>query len=127
MSSVFAKGKRLYFSLKIGGRWKSVRTDFLLGQERAAEAMLPKVEARLAAGEAVTGDASQAATVKAWSVPWLKRRETEVVTWKNDEIVMRLHVLPTLGAMRLDEVRPRHVVELVKRWRSPGPPAKGFV
>jgi integrase len=117
MASVFAKGKRLYFSLKVDGRWKSVRTDFFVGQERAAEAMLPKVEARLAAGTAIMGDTGPV-TLQGWSVPWLKRRETEVATWKNDETVLRLHVLPTLGAMRLDEVRPRHVVELVKTWRA---------
>lgn len=46
MSSVYPKGKWLYFRLKVNGLWKGVRTDFVVGQEQAARAMLRKIDAQ---------------------------------------------------------------------------------
>lgn len=57
-------------------------------------------------------------TVEAWSARWLKGRTGPDAT--NDRARLRLHVLPLIGALPLDEVRPRHLVEVVDRLRAAG-------
>lgn len=117
MGSVYPKGKRLYFKVKVEGTWRNIRTEFLVGQERQARTMLDRLEARRAAGIEAIGDLGPVTVIR-FARSWLKEREKHVRTWKNDEGVMRLHVLPALGLMRLDEVRAKHLVDLVKSWRS---------
>jgi integrase len=117
MKHVYPKDGRLYLRIKVRGKWRGVATDFRPGQERAAAALLAQLQLKLAAGKDITGDTGPV-TVAKWSAVWLREREATISTWKNDEGVMRLHVLPTLGGMRLDEVRPLHLVELVKGWRT---------
>ncbi len=115
MSSIYAKGGRLYFRLKIGEKWKGLRTDFKVGQERAAGVMLEQMErTRTAGGEIVPGGP---VTVAAFAKTWLERRRSEVITWKNDESALRLRVLKAIGHMRLDEVRPRHLITMVNEWK----------
>jgi integrase len=115
MSGIYAKGSRLYFRVKVAGVWKSIAAGFSVGQERQARAMLDRVEAQLAAGgEVKTGPL----TVARYAAKWVEERKKRVRTWKNDETTLRLHVLPDLGAMRLDEVRAAHVVKLVHGWRA---------
>jgi len=116
MGSVYPKGKRLYFKVKVDGTWRNIRTEFLVGQERQARAMLDRLEARRAAGVEAIGDLGPV-TVARFATSWLKEREKHVRTWKNDEGVLRLHVLPALGTLRLDAVRAKHLVDLVKSWR----------
>jgi integrase len=132
MGSLYARGKRLYLRVKIAGKWKGLRTDYRVGQETAARNMLERLEQRLSAGGEVPGDL-RPLTVERYSKLWLKERKEQIKTWKNDEFVMRLHVLPhpirsadgardvhgaKFGDLRLDEVRPRHVIELIQAWRA---------
>ncbi|HEY0881623.1 MAG TPA: site-specific integrase, partial [Archangium sp.] len=117
MGSVYPKGKRLYFKVKVDGVWRNIRTEYLVGQERQARAMLDRLEERRAAGVETVGDLGPV-TVSRFFDSWIKERERHVRTWKNDESVMRIHVLPSIGSMRLDEVRAKHIVDLVKGWRS---------
>lgn len=117
MSSIYPNAGRLYFRMKVGGKWKGIRTEFKPGQERQARAMLGRLEAQLAAGETPEGTLGPP-TVATWLPKWLGTRKVHVRTWRNDETVMRLHVLPRLGAQRLDEVRPKHIVDLVRGWRA---------
>lgn len=117
MSSIYAKGKRIYFRLKVDGQWVGVRTEFEVGEERAARAMLDRLDKRRAAGEPDEEHLGPM-TVQRYSARWLKARKAHVQTWANDESMMRLHVLPALGALRLDEVRPLHLVQLVRSWRA---------
>jgi len=41
-------------------------------------------------------------------------------SWKTDETILRLHILPRLGPLYLDEVTPEGVAELVRRMRLKG-------
>jgi integrase len=117
MRNVYPKDGRLYLRVKVAGKWKGVRTDFVPGQESQARALLDQLLLRLAEGTAITGGLGPV-RLSDWSAAWLKERAETVSTWKNDEGVMRLHVLPVLGAKRLDEVSALDVVELVKAWRK---------
>ncbi len=52
---------------------------------------------------------------------WIaRRRELGLVTVDNDETRVRLHALPHIGTMRLDEVKPRHLRDLILALRSGG-------
>lgn len=117
MRHVYPKDGRLYLRVKVAGKWKGIPTDFKPGQERQARALLDRLLVKLEAGKDIAGDAGPV-TLARWSAAWVKERAATISTWKNDESVMRLHVLPTLGAMRLDEVRPLHLVNLVKQMRK---------
>ncbi len=116
MSSIYRRGKALYFRIKVGDGWRAIRSEFRVGQERAAEAMLRRLETQLAMTGSIA--ALPVDTVARFAPVWLKTREAQYSTWKNDEVVMRLHVLPTLGAMKLIDVRPSHIVALVRAWRE---------
>ncbi len=56
--------------------------------------------------------------LRSYSVRWLEERKRRVITWANDEAVLRLHVLPLLGSLPLDQIRPRHLVELFEQLRE---------
>lgn len=117
MSSIYKKDGRLYFSVKVDGKWKGIRTEFVVGQERAAAAMLRRLEvSATSGGQVVAGPL----TVTSFSTSWLKTRKTQVITWKNDETALRLHALPAIGHLRIDEVRPHHIVAMIKAWRAKG-------
>lgn len=116
MSSIYPRGGRLYFRMKVGSKWKDIRTEFKVGDERAATVMLRQLERQQDAGEAIvpTGPV----TVAAYAETWLKVRRNQVTTWKNDETALRLHVLDSIGNMRLNEVRPHHLITMVNSWKS---------
>jgi integrase len=41
-------------------------------------------------------------------------------SWRTDETVLRLHILPKLGSLALDEIKPDVVFELISRMRTDG-------
>jgi integrase len=116
MGSVYLHGRKLWIRFKGPNGWTQRRTEFIAGQEKQARAVLEQLEARLRAGATIieTGPL----TVERYFATWIQDRKAEIATWQNDDFVFRLHVLPTLGAMRLDEVRASHLVALVKGWRQ---------
>lgn len=123
--SVYPKGGSLYFRVKVDGAWRGVSSGFAVGQESEAAAALAKVRDRLWAEEDARGRApvidSGPMTVRAWSKLWLVKREHSRV---DDDRHLRLHILPTLGPLRLSEVRPRHVLEVVDALRGQGRAAR---
>lgn len=117
MGSVYRRGKKLYFKVKVDGVWRGICTEFVVGQERAAREMLDRLEERRAAGMESLGDFGPV-SMQRFADAWIAQRKLHVRTWKNDDAVLRLHVLPTLGAMKVDEIRPKHIVDLVMSWRT---------
>lgn len=52
-------------------------------------------------------------TVRRWATRWIETRRAQLVASVGDEAThLEAHVLPTIGEQLLDEVRPRHLVEL---------------
>lgn len=41
-------------------------------------------------------------------------------SWKTDETILRLHILPSIGRLHLDEVLPAHINEITSRMRDRG-------
>jgi integrase len=100
------------------GRWRQRTTGIPAVPERRAEAekLLAEVRVGLKAHEEV-GSAGPV-TVRSWGKKWLEGRTGPDRT--NDEARLRLHAYPVIGSLPLDEVRPRHLVELVDRLRAAG-------
>jgi hypothetical protein len=88
------------------GKWVKKATQFKPGQEREAEA-----EKRRLAG--VSNAPLPKYTVHAWAEEWLRRRSNEVNDWENDRARLEHHVLPAIGNLLLDDVRPLHLVDIV--------------
>jgi integrase len=120
MGSVYPRHQTLWFHFKnAAGAWKCQRSNYRVGQERAAKRALELIEARIAAGQVVAPDGPL--TVARYIPGWLaERRALGVHDVDNDEARLRDHVLPALGALRLDEVRPRHLIDLFKKLRAKG-------
>jgi integrase len=85
---------------------------------RAAERLRAEVVAKLQSREAATGSTAPV-TVDAWAKTWLAERDNR--DRENDEARLRLHVLPALGSMLLEEVQPRHLAALAKEWQAKAP------
>jgi excisionase family DNA binding protein len=122
MGSVYKRGQKLWIRFKgPDGKWTQSKTDYRVGQERQARKLLEKVEARIAAG-AELGEAEKGPiTVARYAEGWIEeRKKLGVDDWENDAARLKNHVLPKIGDMRLDTVRPRHIAELFKSIRMAG-------
>ncbi|WP_373047222.1 tyrosine-type recombinase/integrase [Vulgatibacter sp.] len=110
---VYRKKGRLYIRYKDAkGRWRSDATGLPLGEEQAAERMLRQVEDAIASQTELGLDE---ATIAGWAPKWIERRKARGLSMaKADEQRLRLYILPELGAMRLDELKTRHVRRFVE-------------
>lgn len=113
----YAKDGRIYFKVKVDGKWVNVRTEFRVGQEREAAAMRAKLDESIELSN--EAESFGPLTVARWyEKRWLAERKGVVPSWRNDEANMRLWVLPAIGDMRFEQVRPRHVVAIVRSVRA---------
>lgn len=79
--------------------------------------------ARAAEWRAVTPDAPRAVTLAQLAGLWLtegRAADLRPATRALYETQLRRHVLPALGATRLDQLTPRHVAAAVAAWRQDG-------
>lgn len=128
---VVRRGNKLYLRYRDAfGNWRTKASGLDVGQERAAQKMLERLDARIRAGLEVDGSFSGPLTVRRYAESWLgKRRERGLLT-KDTETHLREHVLPRIGSMPLHEVRPRHLRQLIdelRRKRSKSARSKGQV
>ncbi len=120
MGSVYARGNKLWIAYAgRDGRRIAVSTSYAVGQEAQARKTLAVIEEKLAAGEQFEADDGRV-TVASYFKKRLVSRKATLSTWRNEESRFRLYVAPRVGSMAMDEVRPRHVHDLVKQLRSQG-------
>ena len=126
MASLYIRSRRLWARYKDGtDAWCSAKTPFFVGDEEKAQGWVRLLERRLkaaaSAGVALGVAPGQPVTVRAYGDKWLKDRATLGLNSAPDDTSrLRLHVFPVLGTLRLDEVRPRHVRDLVLGMRQAG-------
>jgi hypothetical protein len=84
-----------------------------------------KLESAKRATVALLDELADLPTVERWAKTWLRDRRALVQDADNDATRLRLHVYPVIGHMRLDEVRPRHVDDVVQRLKIAGKGASG--
>jgi integrase len=119
MGSVYPRRKKLWIRFKGPDGWTQQKTPYHVGEERKARKVLLDVEARMTAGiEFDPTNASGPITVAAYARKWIEERRSLVADAGNDEARLKYHVLPAIGGMRLEEVRPRHLVEMFRALRD---------
>jgi integrase len=118
--SVFRRKNKLWLKVKTPDGWKNVRTPFHVGEEKNARALLSRVRDRLIAGEELGDGELGRVTVRRWAKQWCDSRRETIENAAGDEANLRLHVLPEIGDMPLEEVRPRHTAALVRKWTAEG-------
>ncbi len=120
MGYVYKRGKKLwlgYFDAK--GKLQQVNSGLLIGDEKKAKQVLEKIEARVRAG-VDAGEAEEGPiTVRRYLTRWTEERKSNHVGCADDDATrIRLHALPALGDLKLEEVRPRHIRDLVRDLRA---------
>jgi hypothetical protein len=125
---IYARGKKLWMGLRIRpGEWKYLPTNYRVGQEVQAAELRRLTQQRLDAGAEFTDATGGPPTVQSFGRSFLgNRRKLGVRSVDDDESRLRTHVYPALGAMRLDEVQPRHVAGLIAKVRQDASPRAPF-
>jgi len=116
MASFYLRGDRIYFRVRTeSGEWKSIRSSFVRGQEKAARKALVGMDAMSAARAKLVPLADGQLTLRRYSSIWLdERRKAGVVDWLGEKSKLRDHVLPYIGDMELNAIRPKHLADLMK-------------
>jgi integrase len=120
MGCIYRRGTRLWIRFKgPDGKWTQRKTSHLVGSEPKARKLLIEVEAKIEAGAEFAEAGSGPITVARYAEKWISDRESlGLADWGGDAARLKNHVLPTIGNLRLDEVRPRHLVDMVRTLRG---------
>jgi integrase len=119
MSSLYVKDKRICARYKdSAGKWCSKVLPFRPGEETQAQRYLKRLEAKIVAVKEFADTAGlmpgEPVTVAQYTERWLKQRERlHHASHKDEACRLKKHMLPRLGQMLLDEVRPRHIRDFV--------------
>lgn len=87
--------------------------DGTFGTKRDAEVALSQIEADVSRGRWVNPDAGKV-NFGEYAAAWLREREVAVSTRERHEVVLRLHILPALGRLTVDQV----TTQRVRHWRA---------
>lgn len=122
MGYIYKRGKKLWVGYTgPDGRLEQKPTGLRVGQKRKAQKLLDRIEAQIAAGKEFDEAELGPVTVKRYGEKWIEgRRADSIMTAGDDEARLRLHVNPTLGQLKMVDVRTRHIRDLVKKLRRNG-------
>lgn len=116
--SVFPVGNRLKIAVKIGKKWKQIKTPYKVGQEEEAKLLLKRTREMILAG--ADAQLGHDPTVAEYSRKWLPQRKQQIASWEDDESRLKHHILPAIGAQRVADVRARHVATMMAGIREKG-------
>lgn len=120
------KSGKVYLYLRVkgpDGKWADRKTGLedTPANRTTAEKLLRGVREKLQAQEAALGGESGPATVRAWAKRWFDDRERQGLTrLDEDRAKLETHVYPVIGDLLLEDVRPRHLAEVVTRLQGAG-------
>ncbi|MFN7131481.1 MAG: hypothetical protein ACK4N5_05320, partial [Myxococcales bacterium] len=116
MGSVYERGNVLWISWYEHGKKVRRSTGLPVGQEERARRLVERIERQRDATAEHVAATGGAPTVQSYGERWLAGRPAQGVTGVRDEIQQaRDYIFPQLGAMKLSDVRVRHVREWI-RW-----------
>jgi integrase len=117
VASVYLRGRRLWCKYRdASGEVVRKPTRYNVGQEDLARRYVRRKE-ELASEKRARNEIGTP-TVKVYGERWIAARKGRVATWRDEDTRLKLHLYPTLGSMKLDEVRPRHVRDWVLGLRA---------
>jgi len=113
----YARHNTLWIGFKgPDGKWVRRRTNYRVGEEDRANALIAQLEERIGAGNI---DEEGLMTVERYARRWLADFQAiNPESAEANESILRLHVLPVLGGERIDAVRPRHIAALFRQLRA---------
>jgi integrase len=108
------KGKKVYY---IGFQWQKRQQQELVGTDKAAARRLLAQRAReVAAGTYSPQHKTGAVKAAQYAHTWGEARTN--ITAADDRTRLRLHFVPYLGDMKIEDIRPRDIIAWVKRLRA---------
>jgi len=116
MGYIYERSGILYAGFTgVDGKEKQLSTRLPVGKEDKARQVLRRMEERVAAARAAGEDANLGPlTVRQWSKKWIASRKAKGISnLAGYQGQLDKHILPRLGAMRLDAVRRQHIVDMV--------------
>jgi integrase len=125
MLEVRASGGKTYYQRYTDERGRE--RQFKIGPADVLTLQQARRKAKQIKAEAILGDDPQQAREVRRSIPTLQwfvdQRYLPFVksykrSWKTDETVLRVHVLPELGRYFLDEIRPEFIIGITNKMRS---------
>lgn len=126
MGAIYTRGGRLWLTYTdaAGARIRTSST-YTTGQEALAEEALAIIERRVAA-ERRAGAEAGPVTLKRYAAKWIaERRAAGTGSAADDDTRLKRYVLPTLGALRLTDLKPHHIRDLVRDLRRNGKTERG--
>jgi integrase len=118
MGSVYKRGGKLwiwYRDATGARRWDP--TPFHPGEEARAQALLSETEAQAAAERRFGAEAEGPVTVARFAQRWLAGR-AGLASHQSEVGRFKLHVKRKLGPLLIADVRPRHLIDLVRELRE---------
>lgn len=122
---VFPRGNKLWVSVRVAAdKWRNIPSPyFVADDEQGAKAAAFREQVQIAMGAGA--DAATAAgntkgrTFQSYAETEVERRKKiGIASWRNDVSRLKTHVYSEIGAMRLHEIRPRHIVGIVDKVRE---------
>jgi integrase len=120
MGSLYIKGAKLWARYKDeSGKWSGAPTPYRAGQEAQARRYLAQLQSCIQARARVSGEElASDITVRRYAARWIADRKALGLRAACDDETRLKHALPAIGDMKLDEVRPRHLRDLVLELRK---------
>jgi integrase len=122
LGTIYARNTKLWLRHKgPDGKWTQSNTPYHVGEEKLARKLLAAVEAKVATGTAFAADVQGPATVARFAGTWIDdRAKLGLADAANDARRLKLHILPALGSLLLQDTRARHLADVVRKLRLDG-------
>jgi integrase len=123
MGSIYPRKRKLWVRYKDeSGRWAGATTPFHLGEEAKAKRYLRELEAgikaRSEAGAEIGLKPGEPVTVRRYAERWIADRRALGIRSVGDDDARLRHALPAIGDLAMEEVRPRHIRDIVLALRK---------
>ena len=129
MGFLYARGGKLTVKFRnAAGKWVAKATGLAVGEEKKAQALLRKIETKIAAGKDVCGPTEVPPTLRAYGDKWIKRRKTlNKNSVEADHRRLVKHVYPKIGNIPLVDLGRRHVRDVVDSLKTTKSRKGGFL
>lgn len=120
MSSLFLRNNIWYIRIKQGQKWIERSTSIPASEKHLAEKVLKAVTNQLQAINDVSQELKSQSpiTFEQFATLWISSREDVISDIRNEKSRLKNHILPRLGDKLLPEIRPAHVIDLVKSMKA---------
>src|SRR5438445_11225688 len=111
--------RKLWVSVKVPDKgWTWINSPYSVGDEPRAAQYRQATQRALDAGRSL-GISSGAPTLREYARKWIEdRRVLGIASWDDDKSHLDVHILSALGDLKFEEIRPKHVKDMVSKLRA---------